>query len=479
MEKNFYEILGIEIDAKPAEIEMAFHNLDTKYHPAVEKNLSRKEKAAKEKEFSVIKQAYDTLSNPELKYQYDLKLLTQLRQELTASSAPKTEITDETEELYTDDEADEDADENEDENNKEDDDGDMEEDGDSDTDGIEDNNNDNSANIAPDTSTAKYKEINFSINNPILKILWPNITHPLMWLAAFLLVMFCINNFKDFSHKYTLVSEVLTDTTYYTQTSEGKQEHLLKKGKRIEVLSNIADGKTLETDYGKLPKENLSAPKNDYLILWWAELYQTLFPLLLVVTLNLILLRIIAALRADYVNKQYRRSHNISLDTDNIIYCTQKVTSILRTCLVIPFAYGIMILMRNQLDAWALAYAFSAGDNALLNYILELYQEKPFLFTLTFFIMADLILGYCLISWTLNKYNCPYCHAPFSFFVVNTYDTDVNTFNKTEYRSEQRNGRTVKVPYIVAYKNYNHHVIKQCHVCAETQHKVYEKTDKI
>ncbi len=467
MEKNFYEILGIEIDAKPAEIDMAFHNLDAQFHPAVEKNLGRKEKAAKEKEFSIIKQAYDTLSNPDLKYQYDLKLLAQLRQELATSSArsadTQTEDTDENEELYTDEEEDNDDTEKDDSN----------------TDSIENDDTNNSANIVPDTSPVKYKEINFSINSPFLKILLPGITRPFIWLAAFLLIMFSINNFKDFSHKYTLVSEVLTDTTYYTQNSEGKREHVLKKGKRIEILSNTSDGKTLETDYGKLPKENLSAPKNDYLISWWAELYKNLFPLLLVVTLNLILLRIIAALKADYVNKKYSQNHNVSLNTNNIIYCTKEITSVWRTCLVIPLAYGIMILLRNQLDAWALAYAFSAGDNALLNHILEFYQEKPFLFMLTFFIIADIILGYVFISWTLNKYNCPYCHAPFSFFVVSTYDTDVNTFNKTEYRSEQRNGRTVQVPYIVAYKNYNHHVIKQCSVCDETQHKVYEKTDKI
>ena len=287
MEKNFYEILGIEIDAKPTEIEMAFHNLNAQYHPAVEKNLSRKEQKTKEKEFAVIKQAYDTLSNPDLKSQYDLKLLNRLRQELAASSSPNASA-------ETNDDDEEDRDDAIDENKE--------------TDDSEDNDNDDdvSENILPDTPTVRYKEINFSINNPILKILLSNISRPVMWLSAFVVIMFCINNFKDFSHKYTLVSDVLTDTTYYTQTSEGKKEHLLKKGKRIEVLSDASNGKTLETDYGKLPKENLSTPQNGYLILWWAELYQTVFPLLLIITLNLILLRIIAALRAGYINKKYK-----------------------------------------------------------------------------------------------------------------------------------------------------------------------------
>ena len=456
MEKNFYEILGIEVDAEQTEIEMAFHNLDAIYHPTVEKTLSRKEKTAKEKEFATIKQAYDTLSNPDLKHQYDLKLLKQLRQEISVSSPQNT--TDKTENIKSDKNID---------------------DKENSTADNEDNNNDISENILSETPTVKYKEINFSINSPLLKILLPSISRPVTCLLFFLFFILCINNLKDFSHKYTLVSEVLVDTTYYTQTSEGKKEHLLKKGKQIEILSNTPDEKTLETEFGKLPKENLSTPKNDYLILWWAEIYQTTFPFLLIVTLNLILLRIIAGLRANYVSKKYNQNHNKSLDMNNIIYCTQKTTSILKASLVIPFAYVIMILMRNRLDAWALSYAFSAGDNPLLNYILEVYQEKTFLFTLIAFIIVDAIFSYFLILWEMNKYNCPYCHAPFSFFVVKTYDTDINTFNKTEYRSEQRNGRTVKVPYIVAYKNYNHHIIKQCSICEEYQHKVYQKTDKI
>lgn len=438
MEKNYYEILGIETDAQPTEIEMAFHNLDVRYHPAVEKDLSRKEKAAREKEFAAIKKAYETLSNPELKQQYDLLLVTELGNELADTAK-------------NDDDKNEDL-------------------------SFSEISTDTSAN---DEKTSSLANKETPLLTEVLKIFIPNISRPLIWLIIFIGCMFAINTFKDFSHKYTLVSEALVDTTYYTQTSDGKKERLLKKGEKVEILSNTVNGKTLETNLGKLPSKNLSTPQNGYIMHWWAQFYWALFPFLLVITLNLILLRIIITFRAIRVNKKYNQSHDTQLDKNDIIYCTKNEASVFKACLIIPFAYLITFFARKQLDAMALSYAFSSGDNSFINYILEHYQDKPLLFVTVIFIIFDIILGYFLILWSLRKYNCPYCHAPFSFFVIKTYDTDINTFNKTEYRSEQRNGRTVKVPYIVAYKNYNHHVIKQCNICEELQHKVYEKTDRI
>jgi DnaJ-class molecular chaperone len=64
-QKDFYEILGVDRGATRQEIKKAFRNLALKYHP--DKN---KEKDAEEK-FREIAKAYETLSDDNLRRQYD------------------------------------------------------------------------------------------------------------------------------------------------------------------------------------------------------------------------------------------------------------------------------------------------------------------------------------------------------------------------------------------------------------------------
>ena len=64
-EKDFYEILGIDRGATRQEVKKAFRNLALKYHP--DKN---KEKNAEAK-FREIAKAYETLSDDNLRRQYD------------------------------------------------------------------------------------------------------------------------------------------------------------------------------------------------------------------------------------------------------------------------------------------------------------------------------------------------------------------------------------------------------------------------
>ena len=65
--KNYYEILGVEITATPHEIKKAFHTLAHKYHPDAASSQYTKEKF-----FSLV-EAYDTLSDPELRADYDVR----------------------------------------------------------------------------------------------------------------------------------------------------------------------------------------------------------------------------------------------------------------------------------------------------------------------------------------------------------------------------------------------------------------------
>lgn len=67
--KNFYQILGVPIDATNEEIRIAYRKLATKFHP--DKNFGDK---YFEDRFKEIQVAYDTLSNQYLRSEYNRKL---------------------------------------------------------------------------------------------------------------------------------------------------------------------------------------------------------------------------------------------------------------------------------------------------------------------------------------------------------------------------------------------------------------------
>ena len=68
--ENLYEILGLDKNASEKEIKTAFKKLALKYHP--DKCKTPDEKESNEAEFKKISAAYDTLSNPEKRSQYDM-----------------------------------------------------------------------------------------------------------------------------------------------------------------------------------------------------------------------------------------------------------------------------------------------------------------------------------------------------------------------------------------------------------------------
>ncbi|MDD3156050.1 MAG: DnaJ domain-containing protein [Candidatus Pacebacteria bacterium] len=63
MSKDYYKILGVSEDATNEQIKQAFHNLAFKYHPD--------RPSGDEKKFKEINEAFQTLSNPDKKQQYD------------------------------------------------------------------------------------------------------------------------------------------------------------------------------------------------------------------------------------------------------------------------------------------------------------------------------------------------------------------------------------------------------------------------
>lgn len=69
---NYYEVLGVSKDASPEEIKKAYRKLAIKYHPDKQSGKSDAEKKAAEEKFKQISVAYDVLSDPKKKQEYDM-----------------------------------------------------------------------------------------------------------------------------------------------------------------------------------------------------------------------------------------------------------------------------------------------------------------------------------------------------------------------------------------------------------------------
>lgn len=71
MDKNYYEILEVDRNASSEIIEKAYKTLAKKYHPDLQDEIHKKKA---EEIFKKINEAYQTLSNSELRKSYDMTL---------------------------------------------------------------------------------------------------------------------------------------------------------------------------------------------------------------------------------------------------------------------------------------------------------------------------------------------------------------------------------------------------------------------
>lgn len=71
MEKDYYNILGLNNDASDDDIKKAFRKMSIKWHPDKWANASENEKKEAEEKFKEINEAYQVLSDPQKKSNYD------------------------------------------------------------------------------------------------------------------------------------------------------------------------------------------------------------------------------------------------------------------------------------------------------------------------------------------------------------------------------------------------------------------------
>lgn len=71
MAKDFYEILGVNKNATESQLKSAYRGLAMKYHPDKQKKMSSKQREKAENTFKDIALAWDTLSDPKKKAEYD------------------------------------------------------------------------------------------------------------------------------------------------------------------------------------------------------------------------------------------------------------------------------------------------------------------------------------------------------------------------------------------------------------------------
>ena len=71
MNKNYYQILEVDVNASFEVIEKAYKTLVKKYHPDLQENSLKNDSEAKLK---LINEAYEVLSNEKKRKNYDLAL---------------------------------------------------------------------------------------------------------------------------------------------------------------------------------------------------------------------------------------------------------------------------------------------------------------------------------------------------------------------------------------------------------------------
>lgn len=167
--------------------------------------------------------------------------------------------------------------------------------------------------------------------------------------------------------------------------------------------------------------------------------------------LNFLYLRISALIELNRIKSQNSKTAN----TNDIITCITTEANLLKAVIITVIAFFLTILARGQLNAYI---ASQFGNENV---------PTDTAYTLYFFFLFSAIAGYIGMRLSLKKYLCPFCHTPFSFFVTDQYDDNFRTYNRMEFRSENHDGRTIRIPSMVTYRECDRHTIRKCTQCGK------------
>lgn len=200
----------------------------------------------------------------------------------------------------------------------------------------------------------------------------------------------------------------------------------------------------------------------------YTALISFMFWLAIGVSANLLYLRVAALIE---IRRLQNQSTKIS-DNGDIISCTLQEANFLKAAMIAVTAAFLTVLIGTKID-------FLFTDNTLENTAQELPPIDTLPYKIYIFTLLSIIICYITIRFSLKKYTCPFCHVPFSFFVIDQYDDNYRTYSRTEYRTVNRNGRSERIPYIAAYRECDRHITRKCKQCGEQKQTVTVHRERI
>ena len=417
MQKNLYDILGVEPTATAAEIKAAYRKLARKYHPDMQKEKSEEA----EEKFKEVTTAYEILGDKEKRKGYDAFLQQEQRADM---SSGQTEPEDRPEEDFVYEKK--------------------------------------KARVK--TKTAVHigiKHVNLELFLFCVGVAIVGIVCSLLW-----------------GDKEIVGAELLKDSFYYNkpEISEATKAGNLTKGTIVEVIGENVKSSWVTIEPGYIQKNALSEIKARTVEADWAIWVNLLSFVVLFIGLNIIFLRLIAFWRVKVVIKNCVEKYNI--DENAVADSINYATTLTRAIVLFLGSIFLTVFIREQIDAMVVSYALSAGESAILNFMVSTYQEYPRIFRFMLWLIIYVGAGYGMMVWALGRFTCPDCGTPFSFFVVRTYRTDKSVFTRTEYRNVTTQRGTRSRPYQVSYMKYRLHTVQKCRECQYSLDTSRWKTEK-
>ncbi len=110
------------------------------------------------------------------------------------------------------------------------------------------------------------------------------------------------------------------------------------------------------------------------------------------------------------------------------------------------------------------------------DYLFESYLSYSTWFALYNFVVIFLFRDTeAYIQYCLNKFTCPFCNAPMSYFQTGYYEDGEYYFRKTVTHSKDINGETVRWTTEEPYVGCTTHTISKCFTCGQQHEEIGKK----